>query len=114
MAFCICNQPPRVLLQDFAVCRCPHLVYHPVLAFAPPSFVPTTISGLPGHTTTWQAIPDANLRRKLIREAKQRIGEQAVVPYENVRDATEAARMVGEHMLANDLEYEQWVTSLED
>ena len=97
-----------------AVCRCLHLVYRQTLAFAPPSFAPTTISGLPGHTTAWQAVPDGNLRRKLVREAKERIGVQTVVPYESVRDAAEAARSAGEHTTAADLEYEQWVTALEE
>jgi hypothetical protein len=30
----------------------------------------------------------------------------------SVQDAVAAARMVHEHVLANDLEYEQWVASL--
>jgi hypothetical protein len=49
----------------------------------------------------------------LVRVAKERIGLDvpACDPL-SVQDAVAAARMIHAHVLANDLEYEQWVALL--
>jgi hypothetical protein len=61
----------------------------------------------------WTASADERFRRELIFEAKRRVGVAFVVPAADLADAVEAARMAGEDSFANDLEYEQWVASLQ-
>lgn len=111
---CFCQQPPRVLLHNTAVCRCPHLVYRRTQLFALPSFMPSTIGNtVSGHPPAWQAYIERDLRTKLIADAKRAIGgDLSLDDYENVRLAMEAARLAGETQFADDLEYEQWVMSL--
>jgi len=98
---CFCKQPPRVLLDGYAVCRCAHLIYHstgPVTPWSP-----------------WTSVTNPGLRAELVQRAKTKIGhldEAALGEPTNVRAAVEAARLADENGLANDLEYEQWVASL--
>lgn len=107
---CGCKQPPRVITQGYAVCRCANLVYTPSRPYAGPAG-PT----IPSCTTPWdrwQADLNPALRAQLISDAKRRVHHVEVVDPDAVRDAVAAARQVNDHTLANDLEYEQWVASL--
>ena len=109
---CFCKQAPRLLLDNQAVCRCKHLVWRPALGTIP-SFAPSPF-GFVGQQT-WTAIHDPMARSMLVRQAKARVGgEMALLPYEDVRDAADAARLAGENVIARDLEYEQWVAGLEE
>jgi hypothetical protein len=99
---CGCLQKPRLLLDRVSICACPHLVYTPSRPYGPMT-----------SWDTWVPIVNARERARLVRVAKERIGLH--VPEcdpENVRDAVDAARIAGENVLANDLEYEQWVALL--
>jgi hypothetical protein len=115
---CHCGQAPKPIINNtVAICNCRHLVYRRPFTFAPPSFAPGgMIGGLYSQQeqqrNVWTASADEPFRRQLILEAKRRIGVQLVVPAADLAAAAEAARMVGEDGLANDLEYEQWVTAL--
>lgn len=109
---CSCLQPPRELIDGYAVCACTHLV-HQRTQIAPTPFVPFTPTSFMSQATNhWAAVHDPDLRRRLVQRAKNYIGPQRQVPRRDVVDATSAARAIGENVLANDIEYEQWVLSL--
>lgn len=57
-------------------------------------------------------VTDELLRRDLIEHAKVKIGFDHAAASEDVRDAVEACRIAGDHALANNIDYEQWVASL--
>jgi hypothetical protein len=62
---------------------------------------------------TWVSVANPRERARLVRVAKERIGlDVPDCDPLSVQDAVAAARMVHEHGVANDLEYEQWVASL--
>jgi len=63
---------------------------------------------------TWNMMLGTELRRDLVTRAKARIGldEPSRIAPQNLVAAAEAARVAGENIFANDLEYEQWVASL--
>lgn len=115
---CSCGRAPKPIINNtVAICNCRHLVYRRPFTFAPPSFAPTGMIGGPYsqqevQQNIWTASADERFRRELILEAKRRIGVEFVVPVADLAAAAEAARMVGEDALANDLEYEQWVAAL--
>lgn len=92
---CGCKQPPRALIKGYSVCRCTHLLYTIAL-----------------WTSEWVVVSDPATRRLLIAEARAVVGTLRV-DAETVADAAAAARLAGEGILANDIEYEQWVLSLE-
>lgn len=115
---CSCGQVPRPIINNtVAICNCRDLVYRRPFTFAPPSFAPMGMISSPysqqEQQNAWAATVDRRCRRNLILEAKRRVGVEFVVPAEDLAAAVEAARMVGEDTFANDLEYEQWVASLE-
>jgi hypothetical protein len=99
---CFCHQQPRLLLDRVSICACPHLVYTPSRAYGPMT-----------PWDTWVPVVNPGERARLVRVAKERIGLDvpACDPL-SVQDAVAAARMIHAHVLANDLEYEQWVALL--
>jgi hypothetical protein len=99
---CFCKQSPRLLLDRVSICACPHLVYTPSRAFGPMT-----------PWDTWVGVVNPSERARLIRVAKERIGLDvpACDPL-SVQDAVAAARMAKDNVLANDLEYEQWIALL--
>lgn len=101
---CSCKQPPRVIQQGFALCRCSNLVYTPERAAG--MFTPFTV------WDSWHADLNPALRAQLISEAKRRIHHVEAVDPGAVRDAVTAARQARDDAFANNLEYEQWVASL--
>ncbi len=112
---CHCGQAPKPIINNtVAICNCRHLVYRRVHAFAPPSFAPVGLIGSQQESrhNAWTASVASATRRHLILEAKRRVGIEFTVPADDLQAAAEAARMAGEDGLANDLEYEQWVTAL--
>jgi hypothetical protein len=117
---CRCGQAPRPIINStIGICKCRHLVYRRVRAFAPPSFAPPSfaLNGLFSQQeqqhNVWTASVDRRARRALILDAKRRVGIELVLPAEDVAAAVEAARLAGEDGFANDLEYEHWVAALE-
>ena len=100
---CFCKRPPRELTARYAVCACPHLVY-----------VPSRLIGPMTPWDTWVERLDADLRKRLVAQAKANVGLDGPIETlpENIRLAVEAARLAGENGVADDLEYEQWVASL--
>lgn len=96
---CGCKQPPRTLIKGYGVCRCKHLIYRPNGIATP-------------WNPAWTAVADPTTRRLLIEEARAVVGTLRV-DAETVADAAAAARLAGEGIIANDIEYEQWVLSLE-
>lgn len=99
---CSCLQPPRELIESYAICSCAHLVYQRAQIAAPMPFAPTnpwTHSAV-SATNHWASIHDPNLRRHLVRRAKQYVGPQHQVAPRDVVDATSAARAIGENVLS--------------
>jgi hypothetical protein len=99
---CFCGQPPRTILDGYAICRCTNLVYRPTKPVMNP-------------WDEWEVIMASELRRDLIKRAKAKVGvsSDGVAAPENLQAAVEAARLIGEHGFANDIAYEQWIASLE-
>jgi len=110
---CSCLQPPRELIDGYAVCACSYLVYQRAQIAAPMPFAPANpwTVGF-ASTNHWAGAHAPDLRRWLVQRAKQHIGPQHQVAPRDIVDATSAARAIGENVLANDIEYEQWVLSL--
>jgi hypothetical protein len=91
-----------LLLERASICACAHLVYTPSRQYGPMT-----------PWDTWVVAINPTLRAQWVRIAKERIGlDVPDCDPANVVDAVAATRMVNEHVLANDLEYEQWVTLL--
>jgi len=89
------------LLDGYAVCACPNLVYRSTKPVMYP-------------WDDWEVLMTSELRCDLVQRAKQKIGLDitAAAAPENVTAAIEAARMIGEHGFADDMAYEQWVALL--
>jgi len=98
---CGCKQVPRMIINNYAICRCDHLIYAPSRGIGPMT-----------PWDSWTAVINPAGRAELIAAAKRRIGDVAVADSLAVRDAVVAARDVKANQLADDLEYEQWVASL--
>lgn len=98
---CGCKQPPKVITANFAICRCSSLVY-----------APDRPVGVKMPWDQWTASINPLLRAHLIVEAKRRIHHVEAFDPVAVRDAVAAARLANNHLLAESLEYEQWVASL--
>ncbi len=98
---CGCKQYPRRIWEHYGVCRCAHLIY-----------VPENQLGPPQPWLRWTGITDPAGRVRLIAAAKAHIGVVPTVDPDAVRDAVSAARSIQDNVLANDIEYEQWVASL--
>lgn len=98
---CGCKRPPRVLVDNYAICACEHLIYRSSRGIGPMT-----------PWDSWNAEINPAGRRELVARAKIRIGHVPVADPMNVRDAVAAARDINDNLFADDLEYEQWVARL--
>jgi len=118
---CSCLQQPRELIEGYAICACTNLVYQRAQIAAPMPFAPVSYLMNPwtrsvgsnvSTTNHWTFVVAPDLRRWLVQRAKEYIGPQHQAVSRDIVDATSAARAIGENVLANDIEYEQWVLLL--
>jgi len=98
---CGCKRPPRMLVDNFAICTCDHLIYRPSRGIGPMT-----------PWDSWNAEINPAGRKELVARAKRRIGPVAAVDPTNVQDAVDVARQINDNQFADDLEYEQWVARL--
>lgn len=100
----ICWQPPRLLIDNYAVCACHGRVYRQALQG--PGVTPVAANN-------WELFRQGPPRGTLIRQAKFRVGFAAPWCSEEILNAAvEAAKLADEFDLAAQLEYNWWVASL--
>lgn len=98
---CGCKRSPRVLVDNYAICACEHLIYRSSRGIGPMT-----------PWDNWNAEINPAGRRELVNRAKIRIGHVPIADPMNVCDAVAAARDINDNQFADDLEYEQWVARL--